>query len=135
MKYCTQCGKPADDNALYCAECGAQFGTEVNNVSDDASKNKLMGILSYIGILFLVPLLAAKDSEFARFHANQGLLNFILAAALSTLLSISTAISDVFSILGILEIAPFVFMIMGIVNAAKGEMKELPIIGTIRLIK
>jgi len=29
--------------------------------------------LSYIGILFLVPLLAMKDNKFAQFHAKQGM--------------------------------------------------------------
>ena len=33
-----------------------------------------MAILAYFGILVLIPILAAKDSKFARFHANQGLL-------------------------------------------------------------
>ena len=38
--------------------------------SNDVAQNKVMGILAYIGFLFLVPLLAAKDSKYARFHAN-----------------------------------------------------------------
>ena len=135
MKYCTKCGAPADDNALYCNACGEPFNERVNNTENNASNDKLMGILSYLGILFLIPLLLAKESEFARFHVNQGLLNFILAAVISCATSISSAISGVFGIIGILEIVPIVFAVMGIVNAYKGEMKELPLIGSIRLIK
>ncbi len=135
MKYCTKCGAKADDNAMYCMDCGEPFVNNASFSGDDASQNKLMGILSYLGILFLIPLLLAKDSEFARFHANQGLLNFIFAAALSVAISISTAIAGIFGILGILEIVPVIFAVMGIVSAYKGEMKELPLIGSIRLIK
>lgn len=39
----------------------------------DVEQNKVMAILAYFGILVLIPILAAKDSKFARFHANQGL--------------------------------------------------------------
>lgn len=39
----------------------------------DAEENKFVAALSYLGILFLVPLLAKKDSPFAQFHAKQGL--------------------------------------------------------------
>ena len=45
--------------------------------STDVANNKVMAILSYFWILFLIPLFAAKESPFARFHANQGLLLFI----------------------------------------------------------
>ena len=46
--------------------------------SNDTSNDTLMGVLAYIGILCLIPLLAAKDSEFAQFHAKQGLNLFLL---------------------------------------------------------
>ena len=32
--------------------------------------DKLMGVLAYLGILVLVPLLAAKDSKFAQYHGS-----------------------------------------------------------------
>ena len=38
--------------------------------SKDIEKNKIMAVLAYI--IFLIPLLAAKDSPFAKFHTNQG---------------------------------------------------------------
>ena len=42
-----------------------------------SDNDKLMGVLAYLGILVLIPLLAAKDSKFAQFHAKQGLTLFI----------------------------------------------------------
>ena len=44
----------------------------------DIEDNSVMGLLAYIWILWLIPLLAAKNSKFAKFHANQGLILFIL---------------------------------------------------------
>ncbi|MBQ3610415.1 MAG: zinc ribbon domain-containing protein, partial [Bacteroidaceae bacterium] len=38
----------------------------------DAEANKVMALLSYFGILVLVPIFAAKHSPFVRYHANQG---------------------------------------------------------------
>ena len=93
--------------------------------------NKLMGILSYIGILVLIPIFAAKDDPFVRYHANQGLVNFIVALVAGVL----TAIPIVGIIAGLVGIVCFVFSILGIINVVKGEMKPLPFIGGIQIIK
>lgn len=115
---------------------------EVN--TKDAQDNKAMGILAYLGILVLVPIFAAKESPFARFHANQGLVLLIAEAAYGIAVAILSAIFLAISlrlwlvintILGILWIAFAVWAILGIVNAAKGEMKPLPIIGGIKILK
>ena len=95
-----------------------------------------MAVLAYIGILFLIPLLAAKDSKFARFHANQGLILFlagIVASIASGILVWIPVIGWLISIL--LSIALLVFMILGIVNAAQGKAKELPLIGGIKILQ
>ncbi len=44
----------------------------------DAQDNKYLAALSYIHILFLVPLLAKKESKFCQFHAKQGLVLFVV---------------------------------------------------------
>ena len=56
--------------------------------TEDVEQNKVFGILSYIGILVLVPILAAKDSQYARFHANQGLVLFITDVIIGACMSI-----------------------------------------------
>ncbi len=103
----------------------------------DAEKNKLFAIIGYIfPILFFVPLVSdAKNSPFAKFHANQQL-NFLLFTVVGYIAS--TILTFIF--IGILlwfvvMIASIVFMIMGIINASKGEMKKLPVIGGFELIK
>ncbi len=109
----------------------------------DIQNNKTMGILSYIGLLVLVPIFAAKDSKFARFHANQGLVLVIAQAIVTTVLSILAAILAHIPFIGwllallIRLVIPVVYIpsIIGIINAAKGQAKELPIIGGIRILK
>jgi uncharacterized membrane protein len=102
----------------------------------DAEKNKPMAIIGYIlPILFFIPLVTdAKNSVFAKFHANQQLNLFLAAIAVNIIGSIIPVIGW-FIILPLGSIALIIFAIMGIVNGAKGEMKKLPLIGGFELIK
>ena len=117
----------------------------MEDLKKDAEDNKIMGILAYLGILVLVPILAAKDSPFARFHANQGLVLLIAAIVAGFVVGIFNAILVVVSLGlaallgGLLSaavgIGSVVLIIIGIINAANGEMKELPIIGKYTILK
>ena len=107
------------------------------------SNDKVYGILSYIGILVLVPLLAGK-TQFSRYHANQGLVLFITWIIVGVLFTISNTVLSLLGdfgkiigniISGIFGLCVFVLAVMGIINAANGEMKPLPVIGGITLIK
>ena len=114
--------------------------TKSNNNSNDT----LMGVLAYIGILCLIPLLAAKDSEFAQFHAKQGLNLFLLevgVAVLSWVLGFMSIVGGL-AFLGLMTMAIWlvqigfiVLSIIGIVNALNGKKEPLPIIGGIKLVK
>ena len=106
-------------------------------------KNKIFAVLAYLGILVLVPLLAARESRFARYHANQGLVLFITAIVCGIgggILSFVLAFIPVIGRIGCL-IWPAVWLgilaltIMGIINAANGQCKPLPVIGQYKLIK
>lgn len=152
-----------EDNAKFCPSCGApvneapktenqgeqnkneNFFTQLNDTPDttadytkeDIDKNKVMGVLAYLGLLVLVPLLAAKDSKFARFHSNQGLVLLIAEGICSVLSAILSLIPFWLIRLPIylVQIALFVLAIIGIVNAASGKAKELPLIGKITILK
>jgi len=99
-------------------------------------------VLAYIGILFLVPLLAAPRSRFARYHTNQGIVLFLSFVILWFGLGVLAAIPIVNIILiplgvsagFILSAGMLVFMIIGIIHAASGEYKPLPWIGHFRLL-
>lgn len=100
----------------------------------DIDQNKVFALLAYIGILWLVPLLAAPKSKFAKFHTNQGLNLFLVSFGASIALAIVAFfpfIGWIVSCLGypVLLIGIFAMMIMGIINAANGKAKKLPVIG------
>ena len=103
-----------------------------------------VSVLAYYGILFFVPLVAYKDSKFARFHAGQGLNVLLFSIAYSIVAGILSGIFMAISfglgaaIGGLLSLGGiffFVVMIIGIVKVCKGEMKPLPVIGNIQIIK
>ena len=124
---------------------------EIKNTKDhtaefdgaDIQNNKTMGILSYIGILVLIPIFAAKESRFARFHANQGLVLLIAQAIAGTAISIVAAILGFIPVIGkvlaallwLVEPVLFIPSVLGIINAARGRAKELPITGGFRILK
>ena len=107
-------------------------GAEKSEAMDpaDVNGNKLMAILAYLGILVLIPLFAAKESKFARFHTNQGLILLILEIVIYA----GCRFIRLYTLMGLLDLVVFIFALIGIINAAKGEAKPLPLIGKIRII-
>ena len=98
---------------------------------NDIEKNKVFAVLAYLSILVLIPIFAAKDSKFARFHANQGLILLII----SVLGSIIGKILHLGFIAWIINVLVFVFAVIGIVRVIKGQAKELPYIGNFTILK
>ena len=110
----------------------------------EGQMKKGMAILAYFGILFLIPLFAAKKDPFARYHTNQGLVLFIFMVIFNVLSNVLTSILIEISpmlvlivsgVFGILTLLLCIFALIGIIRAAKGQMKPLPIIGGIRILK
>jgi uncharacterized membrane protein len=110
---------------------------------EDVEKNKIFGIIAYLWILCLVPLFAAKDSPFAKYHANQGLVLFLLEIVISISLyiidivvfTIMPSLGFIVSILNLAHLGPLILLIMGIINAAQGKCVPLPLIGGFKLLK
>lgn len=106
-------------------------------------QKKIWGILGYIvGITFFIPLVidSLKNNAYSKFHANQQLVLMIAGVALGIVLPIIAAvpiIGWIIALVGapVLWIVLLVFAILGIISASKGEMKPLPIIGGIKIIK
>ena len=101
--------------------------------------NTLMCVLSYLGILSLIPFFAEKNDPFIQYHAKQGLILCIIEIVLNVVLMILLFIPVVNLIAYILSsvvgVVFVVLAILGIVAACKGEEKELPIVGAIKIIK
>lgn len=119
---------------------------EIVFTTEDVNRNKCYGILAYIGILVLVPIFAAKDSLYAKFHANQGLVLLIANFALNIIgrivqfiLNIATfgVMSDLINagVILVTSLFSLFYLITGVINACSGEAKVLPIIGGITLLK
>lgn len=106
---------------------------------EDVEKNKTLSILAYLSWLVLIPLFAAKDSPFARFHCNQGIVLAIAEIAVGLvlgLLGMIPYVGWVFTILGsLVGLVCLLLAVFGIVNAANGKAKELPLVGGIRILK
>ncbi len=128
----------------------ADLNNQLNNLNNtkdfteeydknDIEQNKVMAILAYLGWLLLIPLFAAKDSKFARFHVNQGLILAIVETVILVVFGILARIPYIGILFGIIEgilgIAFLVMWIIGIMNAVNGRAKELPLIGSFRLLK
>ncbi len=84
----------------------------------DIADNKVVAALSYLWILFLVPLLAKKDSPFAQFHAKQGLIICVAGFILSMIPVIGW----------LLNIVLFVVVIMALIKTLSGEAWEIPLV-------
>lgn len=145
MATCNKCGAQIPDNSSVCPSCGAA-NIIVGNINGgdfsgqfsqaDIDQNKVMAVLAYFGILFLVPLLAAPQSPYARFHANQGIVLFITDIVLGIVVGVCALIPVAGLIIsGVVSLCILVLVILGIINAATGKAKELPLIGKIRIIK
>ena len=99
--------------------------------------HKTLAIIGYIiPILFFIPLTTeAKNNEFAKYHANQQL-NLLLFLVIGH--AAATALAFILIgllIFPIIYIGGVIFIVMGVINAANGAMKPLPVIGKIQLIK
>ncbi len=91
----------------------------------DVDDNKVIAALSYIGILFLIPLLAKRESKFCQEHAKQGLVLFIVWIVGSFVFW--------FPIIGwLLLIIVFLADLMAFIKALSGEFWEIPLIGPLR---
>lgn len=114
-----------DQNQDQNKEKEPQASEETKPAETKKEEKDLTAILSYIGILFLVPLLACKDNSFAQFHAKQGL---VLCIA-----EIATSMVSWIPVVGWIAlfcwIMWLILSVMGIVNVLNGKKEGLPVIG------
>jgi uncharacterized membrane protein len=95
-------------------------------MENNKQKNIGMAILAYF--LFFIPLLTeSKKDAFVKYHVRQGLIIFICWVVLWVVGSILTW--RFWEIVRILDACVLVLMVIGIINAAGGKEKPLPLIG------
>lgn len=104
---------------------------------EEINSGKGMAFLAYI--IFFIPLLIEEQrkNKFVMFHTEQALVNVIFGFIIWLLQVILSAIFIAISyhlyflivIVNLLWILPVILWIFGIVNALRGKVAELPVIG------
>lgn len=116
---------------------GEQQASSGQPVCQDGNE-KIWGIIGYIiPILFFVPLVMddLKNNPYSKFHANQQL-NFLLFLVIGYIVSsVLMLVLIGFLLYFLVLIGNVVFLVLGIINAAQGKQKPLPLIGGIEIIK
>ncbi len=106
---------------------------------------RALGILSYLPLLWLIPLKARKDSLFVQFHARQGMVLFLLWFAVFFLMVIllMTPLAGLVdgagsvALFSVIAIATFVYLLMGIIGIFKvllGERYRMPVVADVALM-
>lgn len=85
----------------------------------DIEQNKDIAAFSYLWIMSVVVYFLRRKSPFVRFHARQAIVLFILSMAVFFVPVISK----------LLELGVLALMVLGFINAAQGQRKDVPIIG------
>ncbi|MCF7871478.1 hypothetical protein K9L97_00405 [Candidatus Woesearchaeota archaeon] len=89
-------------------------------VKDDAKVIAIVSYITWIGWIVALILNLNKKTSLGSFHIRQSLLLMIAGTVLTWI-----------PIVGwILAVVVFVFWIMGLISAIKGEKKEVPVLGT-----
>ncbi len=98
--------------------------------SNDVESGKVCAILAYflVGIIWFLVDEKMKKNNFAKFHVKQSLVLLIFSVIINVVGTIIPIIGW-FIILPLGSLLTLVLFIFGIVYSAKGEQKELPLIG------
>lgn len=94
--------------------------------NEEIEKGKGTAWLSYLGILWLVPLLASKDNAFCKFHVKQGIMLSILGVAIWVIAWIPFLGWFVGALVWLYIL---IMAIIGIINALSGKYWKMPLLG------
>ncbi len=145
--YSQQNGQQNKSGGDFASKANAAFNSGADHTAEfdpqDIAANKIYGILACFGILFFIPLVAAPQSKYGKFFANQGLLlllaSFVCGIAVGIVNAIFAFLWFIFFVGSLISfiigLIPFVLFIILLINAANGRAKELPFIGGITIIK
>lgn len=94
--------------------------TSLEFSAEEIEDGKTFAGIGYLGILFLIPLLAKPENKFCRAHAKQG-----LVLCIAWILAVIPFIGWLWGIFVL------VCMIMGLIAAFNGRYQKLPLFGVI----
>ena len=112
---------------------------------EDIRKNKGMALLSYLGVLVVVPMVFGLHSRFVRHHANQGLILFSLEVIVWAgckilmllgypVVHLSATVYLTSFIGGLIWLVFAALGLMGLLHVVSGSFASLPIIGAYEII-
>ena len=107
------------------------FDTQMRDQARESVENQKLSVLSYVWPLALIPLALRGKDDFARYHANQGLVLLVAEGVASMALSI-LGLESLGFLVGLAGLAGTV---KGISNVLRGKKEPLPFIGGINLLK
>jgi uncharacterized membrane protein len=88
----------------------------------------VMCVLSYLGILALIPYLTEKD-PFIQWHARQGLVFAVIFFLIAVVISIlGSIVSPLLMLTGVLWLGWLAVTIIAILKALKGEKWPIPVV-------
>lgn len=94
--------------------------------SPNTGERRGMAALGYVGILCVIPLVFARDSAFAQYHAKQGLVLALAGLVLSIVRDFVWRAPFGGLLVLIVAIGLLVVSIMGIVKALDGKQFDIP---------
>ena len=89
-------------------------------------KSKMLAVLSYMNFLVLVPVIASGRDEFVKKHLKQGLFLLLCLVLLPFVLIIPLLGWVIGAVWATFLI---ILWIMGVISAASGREKSLPVVG------
>ena len=101
------------------------YNTSEPEARRDIDENRIISAIGYIGVLFLLPLLMKRDSDYAQYHGKQGLALF-LAWTINSVIAIVPIIGWTVAFFG--SILLLVLSFLGILKAYAGEYWEMPFV-------
>lgn len=102
---------------------------------EDIQKTKGYCAIGYLPIFFLLPLFCCKDSPFARYHANQGLLFTIVCIVIGALSWLVSFTGPGIVLSWVLDVLLLILFLRQAIGAWKGGTPSLPLIGELTLLK
>ncbi len=126
------------DVSSFCPACGQAVAQEFDTID---SRQKLLAVLAYIGllpaiILLIIPVL--RGDRFVRFHAWQSILFSLSSTLLGLALRLLFVVFSILPVVGFLlawlslgigTLGVFILWIVLVLKAAQGQRYELPLIG------
>ncbi len=105
------------------------------NLMDDVTRGKTIAILSYclpIGWIIAIIMHQSDKTKFGAYHIRQSLGLFIFAVGAIVVISIlGWVLWFLWFLVPFIQLTLLAFVIIGIVNAAGGKTKGLPLIGSV----